>query len=218
MLEDLLSLLFPEHCIGCKKTGSSLCAICERTITTKPRALSSTVAALFDYRHPLVKKALWSLKYHRKRSLGKYFGLALYREFFKPLARKGQRRKGGQEEIVLVPVPASRKAVAMRGYNHAGIIAAAIQEAARGDGLTISLERTMLIKRRENARQVEARTREERKENVEDIFFVKNGKKITGKTVVLIDDVITTGATMGEARRALLPWKPKRVLAVAVAH
>jgi len=215
MWEDILLLLFPERCIGCNRAGSAICALCERTVSTKPRALSQHTAALFDYQHPLVKKALWALKYRRKRALGKYFGIALYREFFKPLARGG---KGTANDIVLVPIPASAKAVAMRGYNHSGVIATTIVEAGKADGLTLSLERNMLFKKRENPRQVEAMTKHEREKNVEHIFGVKNGKSVTGKIVVLIDDVTTTGATIRDARRALLAWKPKRVLAVVVAH
>ena len=215
MLKDLLLLLFPERCVGCNKTGSPLCALCERTITTRPQALSSTTAALFDYRHPLVKRALWALKYHRRRSLGKYFGIALYREFFKQLTRENTLNK---EEIVLIPVPASVKAVAMRGYNHSGVIASAIAEAGKEDGLSLRVEHKMLVKRRENARQVEARTKTEREKNVEHVFAVRNGERIAGKTVILIDDVVTTGATVKEARRALLPWKPKRILTIVVAH
>ena len=215
MWEDILLLLFPERCIGCNRAGSAICALCERTISTKPRALSQHTAALFDYQHPLVKKALWALKYRRKRALGKYFGIALYREFFNPLARGG---KGTANDIVLVPIPASAKAVAMRGYNHSGVIATTIVEAGKADGLTLSLERNLLFKKRENPRQVEAGTKHEREKNVEHIFGVKNGKSVTGKIVVLIDDVTTTGATIRDARRALLAWKPKRVLAVVVAH
>lgn len=215
MWNDLLLLLFPERCVGCNKTGSAMCALCERTITTRPHALSPTTAALFDYQNPLVKRALWALKYHRKRPLGKYFGLALYREFFKPLTRE---RKYADEEIILVPVPASAKAVAMRGYNHSGLIAAAIAEAGKEDGLSLRVENNMLVKKRENTRQVETRTKEERKENVADVFMVRHGERLTGKAVVLIDDVVTTGATVAAARRALLPWKPKRVLTIVVAH
>ena len=85
--EDILSMIFPERCIGCGRLGSALCAICERTIITKPKALSGTTAVLFDYHHPLIKKAIWALKYHRRSSLGRYFGTALYREFFKQLTR-----------------------------------------------------------------------------------------------------------------------------------
>ncbi len=215
MWEELLNAIFPERCIGCNKVGSALCAICERTITMKAVALSGTSAALFEYRNPLVKKAIWALKYKHRRSLGKYFGVALYREFFKQLAYGSKKTN---EEIILIPVPASRKAVAIRGYNHAGIIARMIVLSAKNDGLKLELCDDLLYKKREIPQQVSVRERKKRQENVENIFAVRRGEYLTGKTVVLIDDVITTGATMADAKRALKAFKPKRVLAIAVAH
>jgi ComF family protein len=214
MIEDLLALLFPEHCIGCNKAGSTLCAICERAVTSRPHALGSTTATLFDYKNPLVKKALWALKYHRKRSLGKYFGIALYREFFKPLAHGGKSTK----DILLVPIPSGSRADALRGYNHAAIIATAIAASAKADGLTLHLETKMLVKKHGAKRQVEAQTKAKRIKNISDAFNVRHGERITGKTVILIDDIVTTGATLKEARHVLAAWKPKRILAVAVAH
>src|SRR3989344_3587851 len=133
--EDLLTFIFPEHCIGCDRSGSALCAICERTITIKAIALSGTTAVLLDYQNPLVKKAIWALKYHRRRSIGRYFGNALYREFFKQLNRSGKHAK---EKIILIPIPGGKKAVAMRGYNHAAIISSAIAKCGQADGLQIS--------------------------------------------------------------------------------
>ncbi len=215
MWEEILNIIFPERCIGCGKQGSALCAICERMITTKPVALSGTSAALFNYQNPLVKKAIWALKYKRKKSLGKYFGTALYREFFKQLAYGSKKTN---ETIFVLPVPAGKKAVAIRGYNHAGVIARTIVECAKNDGLDLLLRTDFLYKRKEVPRQMTMSERSKRKENVENIFGVKNGEELRGKTVVLIDDVITTGATIADAKRALKEFKPKRILAIAVAH
>jgi ComF family protein len=215
MWEELLNIIFPERCINCNKQGALLCALCERTITTKPRALSSWVAVLFDYRNPLVKKSIWALKYHQKKALGKFFGTALYREFFKQLARDG---KNSTEEIVLIPIPASAKANTVRGYNHAHIIAKTIAQAAAGDGLSFAIEHAVLYKKRENMKQATVRERSKRKENVESVFAVRNGKILEGKTLILIDDVVTTGATITAAKHALKEYRPKRILAIAVAH
>ncbi len=212
---DLLSFVFPELCIGCGKSGNVLCAICERGITTKPMALSGSTAVLFDYHNPLIKKAIWALKYHRRRSLARYFGNALYREFFKKIATGG--RSTG-EEIVLIPIPGNKKAITMRGYNHAGLIASIIRDCGKPDGLVMTIEKNILYKRREVLQQVRARGKEGRKENVDGIFAIRNAEKIHGKTVILIDDVITTGATIKDARRAVKACLPKRVLAIAVAH
>lgn len=182
---------------------------------TRPQALSGTTAVLFDYKNPLVKKAIWALKYDRQSALGRYFGTALYREFFKQLTRGG---KLANEAIILLPIPAGRKALATRGYNHAAIIAQTIAKCGMADHLQIRMEQAILYKKRQNAQQAHARAKEEREENVRDIFGIRDGEKLRGKTVILIDDVITTGATMREARRTVKAWGPKRVLAIAVAH
>lgn len=213
--EDIFSFIFPERCIECGREGSAICAICERKITTKAVALSGTTAALFDYHNPLVKKAIWALKYHRKRAIGEYFGNALYREFFKQLLR-GQ--KLSKEEIILIPIPGGKKTVAMRGYNHAAIISNAIAKYGHADGMRISTDSNILYKKREIQQQVKARERKERERNVEDIFAVRHGEILRGKTVIIIDDVITTGATVKEARKAIKAYGPKRVLVLAVAH
>ena len=89
---------------------------------------------------------------------------------------------------------------------------------AKNDGLRLELCDDLLYKKRENPQQVSVRERKKRQENVENIFAVRGGEYLTGKTLVLIDDVITTGATMADAKRALKAFKPKRVLAIAVAH
>lgn len=215
MWEELLNMIFPERCINCAKQGSLLCAICERTITTKPRSLSGTTAVLFDYQNPLVKKAIWALKYHQKKALGKYFGIALYREFFKQLARDNKKNSG---EIILVPIPGSARAKRIRGYNHAAIIAKAIAHCAEDDGLVFAVATNLLYKKRENKQQAVVKGKSKRKENVEEVFAVRDGEQIYGKTIILIDDVITTGATITEAKHVLKAFGPKRILAIAVAH
>lgn len=215
LLDEILNIFFPERCISCAKQGSALCAICERNIITKPIALSKTTATLFDYQNPLVKKAIWALKYSKRRSLGRYFGTALYREFFKQLAY-GEKKT--TEEILIIPIPASFKALSTRGYNHAGVIAKTIVQNGKEDGLDLVLRDDLLFKKREVGPQAQTRRKSDRKKNVYHVFDIKNGETITGKTVILIDDVITTGATITEAKRVLKPHHPKRILALAVAH
>lgn len=212
--DTILSLVFPETCIGCGRSGNAICALCERSITMKPVALSKTTATLYDYRNPLVKKAIWALKYHRRRAVGAYFGTALYREFFKRLAHGSH----AGEEIILVPVPTGKRSIATRGYNHATIIARGVAAHAKKDGLDIRVYADLLTKEHGERRQVDAGGRRARRENIAGAFTIRRGDRITGKTVVIIDDVITTGATTGEARKALKEFDPKRVLAIGVAH
>lgn len=215
MWEKILDVFFPDRCVGCGRSGTMLCAFCERHIVRRPRALSPWSAALFEYRNTIVKKAIHALKYSGKKRIATYFGNALYREFLQPTLRNGRVR---DDMILLVPIPASRHAERLRGYNHAAAIAHAISAAAAADGFAIALDKRLLMKIRENDQQVTMRGKTARATNVANAFVVSTSFPHTEKTLILIDDVITTGATVGEARRALKVVGAKRVLALAVAH
>jgi len=215
MFERLLDIIFPDTCIGCARTGSVLCAMCERTINTRAEFIGNGYASLFDYHNPLVKQGIWSLKYDKKRSMGKYFGIALYREFFKDLLLDPAHER---ETIILIPIPLSKKSKRARGYNHTEIIANAIMQFAEADGLPVIVDTTILKKIKETMRQVETPGRIARYANLKGAFGVTNGERIKGHTIVLIDDVITTGTTFNEARNVLLRFAPSRVLGIAVAH
>lgn len=215
MWERILDILFPEECVGCSRPGNALCAFCERHIVRRPRALSPWSAALFEYRNVFVKKSVHALKYKGKRRIAAYFGNALYREFLKPALQSGRAKHG---EIILIPIPASRRKERLRGYNHAAMIARAMATAATADGFRVAVKENMLVKARENDPQVAMPGKTARAKNVAAVFRVQTPHALQGKTIILIDDVITTGATAREARRALRASGAKRVLALAVAH
>ncbi len=208
-------MLFPPQCIGCNRSGTTLCAICERTIHVKPQVLGNGTAALFEYRNPLVKKALWNLKYRHQREMGEYFGVALYREFFRDLLATPEHAR---LPIVLIPIPLTRKERRKRGYNHAEIIARAIEDYALADRLPIEVDVRTLKKARETKHQVDTVGKKEREENLKGVFVVADPRGIVGKTIVLIDDVITTGATMREAQETLRGAGAAKVLGIAAAH
>lgn len=214
MLEKLLAVLFPDTCIGCGRSGSALCAVCERNITTHPQAMPGNMGALFDYHHPMVKKAIVGLKYRSRKPLAEYFGVALYREFFKHLARDPRKTEEG---IMLVPIPAHVEGLRRRGFNHAELIARTISECAARDGFALPVE-LLLERNKETIHQVATKTKRQRLESQVGAFSARTGVRISGKTVILIDDVITTGATIRAAKDALRPLEPKRILAVAAAH
>ena len=118
----------------------------------------------------------------------------------------------------LIPIPGSIKGVSQRGYNHSAVIAHTIVESAKNDELKLSVREDVLYKKKEVQQQAKTESRRERSQNVENIFAVKHGDQLFEKTLILIDDVITTGATVADAKRALKVFKPKRILAISVAH
>lgn len=211
---ELIDAIFPEHCLACGRKGASLCAICERTIISRPMLHEDWLTTLFDYHQPIVKKAIQDLKYNHRRGVAEYFGNALYREFFSPLARKPK----DAENIVLVPIPGGAEGNTKRGYNHAAQIAEAVAAIAHKSGFKIQCELDVIYKTKEVGRQAASSGRSAREKNVAGVFAVRNPEKIFGKHVVLVDDVMTTGETMHAAKDILLAAGAKKVIGMAVAH
>lgn len=212
LFEEIIAALFPQMCVACGKKGSALCAICERGVCVRPRVMGEGIVALFEYHQPIVKKAITEFKYGNKKALGAYFGTALYREFFAPLSKQKDA-----PEIILVPVPTGNKGEEKRGYNHTAEIARGITKAGRAFGVRMSVA-PVLAKRKGVLAQVAAGDPSMRKRNMQSALRVTDRLAVRGKHVVIIDDVITTGATMREAIRACEAAGAGRVVAIAVAH
>ncbi|MFT7507167.1 MAG: competence protein ComFC [Acidimicrobiales bacterium] len=117
-------------------------------------------------------------------------------------------------EAILVPVPLSAKRKRERGYNQVSVV---IQQA----NLRAILVENILMRKKHTIPQTSL-ARTERLQNVTNAFGISNHKialeKISGKHIVLIDDVTTTGATLEEAKAALLPLQPASVTCIALAH
>ncbi len=126
-----------------------------------------------------VKKLIPDLKYEGKKYIAEIFGNVLSELYF----------ESGFDCDFCVFVPMSDERATSRGYNHALLIA---KEFSRLSG--VPLRRDVIVKSRETIQQMRL-SREERQENLKGSFAIKNRKEIIGKRVLLIDDVMTTGAT-----------------------
>ncbi len=190
MLAALLDLVLPRDCAGCRAPGSTLCPACRDELragpwqhhpTPSPPGLPPVVAAAVY--GGVVRAALLAHKERGRTTLAGPLGAALAdaAAVFGP-------------SVVLVPVPSDPSAVRARGHDHARRLA---REAARRCGVRTT---SLLVGVRRVADQsgLDAGTRVA---NLSGALGVR--RPVAGLRVVLVDDVVTTGATLSEAARAL---------------
>ncbi|HEX7286865.1 MAG TPA: ComF family protein [Candidatus Angelobacter sp.] len=119
------------------------------------------------------------------------------------------------EPLLVVPVPLWPGKREARGFNQAEEIARSFLR-SRG-GTSIQLDTTSLVRRRDTASQT-GLTRRQRRANMRGAFAVSRPDKVRGRTVLVIDDVMTTGTTAGECARVLRRAGAKEVFVATVAR
>ncbi len=210
----LLDILFPVKCLGCKMKNEILCDNCVFKIRLAERETDKNIIAMFDYRDPLVKKVIWELKYHHKRYLGEKLGQLLYEFLIEDISDMKIDVSG--RSIYVIPVPISNKKTKVRGYNQALAIAKGFCNFR--DMEVFELKDKVVIKKIDNIPQAKITNRKRRLENVRGVFDIKNEDIIKGRTIIVIDDVTTTGGTIAEIMKILKKAGAKKVVGFAVAH
>lgn len=213
LIATALDLLFPRKCVGCKKGHTLLCDQCSRMIKRELYTPDDSTYAYFSYHDPIIKDSLWNLKYKGRYGYGKVLGKLLYDEVWESISEKRQFHRFDSPIIVTIPV--SKKRLRLRGYNHVALIAKGFASLNPSE---CKLANNVLEKFRETRRQAEIKVRKERLANLKNSFRVVNPDIITGRNIILIDDVTTTGATFEEATRALKKAGARKILRFALAH
>lgn len=210
MLSGLMTLLFPPKCILCRKLLSKqetdLCHKCraEAPIYTKPKNKPSFLARW---------TAVWYYKDNPRKSILRYkFGNARsYAGAYGRLLAMKLQTEDLHECDILTWVTTGPRRRWKRGFDHVQSIAESVAEE-----LGIPLTKT-LIKMRRTRVQSSLSDSAQRKANVLGAYKVICPETIAGKKILLLDDVLTTGATASECARTLLTAGAKEINFAAVA-
>lgn len=201
--------MFPKYCLGCKKHGVSICNECLDNVVPAKQCPEPYMRACFSYKDPVINSLIRKIKFRHQFELSEGIVRPL-----SDLVMEICEEILGKFEICLVPIPSNSMRVWKRGFDQSLLIASKIS-------VRTSIPLIKVLERSTNSKKLSPQSslsRRGRLANMSGAFEIKNEYLIKGKFVILVDDVITTGSTVQEARKLLVAAGAKKVFAVALAH
>jgi ComF family protein len=209
LINDFLSLIYPRRCEACgghlMGHEAFICTYCKLNLPKSGyhhhpnNRLAMALGGRIPLQHAMsfylfeksgrVQKLIHAVKYQEQKELGAFLGKLYAEELLKNEALQGI-------DLVL-PIPLHRKKLKARGFNQSEWFAKGLSE-----GLSRQMDSVSLVRVTETSTQTKKK-KYQRWENVEGIFELKDSESLKNKHVLLVDDVITTGATLEAAWLAL---------------
>lgn len=202
LLKDLFYTLFPDLCLACNKepksSKASFCIECmlempytdhffqkdnDATKHFKGRINVHHAAALLIFREgSIVQNMLHNLKYKGRKEIGEILGEIAGKKYLESVFF--------EIPDLIIPVPVHPKKILRRGYNQSSVFGKAVATA-----IGVEMRTDILVKQIWSESQT-GKSRTERVANVDEVFILNIKEEISGRHVLLVDDVITTGATI----------------------
>lgn len=224
LFSDTIHLFYPHVCTGC---GSDLVSVhnllCLNCIETLPQTkfakhaanpiekifwgrlpLAAAHSEFYFSKESLIQHLIHQLKYKNNQQIGFYLGQCMG----KSLLESNRFNKLD----AIIPLPLYPDKQRKRGYNQAAVIANGVSEI-----LNIPVINNCIIRQKQTATQTK-KHRTERWQNVSDSFAINNKNTLTGKNLLLVDDVITTGATLEACGTIMLSIENVIVSIATLAH
>jgi len=204
---SILDIFFPNNCELCQKHLTHkevfICLECKFNLPYIDRHMQMLesiqkifwgridiehVYSVYNYQKGTnTQKILHAIKYHGKTKLAIHMGEII-----------GSQLPKNKMINVIIPIPLHPKKLKKRGYNQSLLLAEGIQ---KSNGITIA---TNFVHRIKINKSQTAFSKYDRWENVRTIFEVKNAEELKNKHILLVDDVLTTGATIEACAAAIL--------------
>lgn len=224
LINDFISLIYPKTCMACGKSlyknENCLCTYClyhlpktnfhlekdnevERVFWGRVR-IESAASFLYFSKGGKVQKIMHKLKYKGRQEIGVFLGEQYGLELLNSDTFKNID--------IIIPVPLHKMKLKKRGYN---------QSEKFAEGLSLSMKKpvsTDNLYRKIFSETQTKKTRYKRWQNVESIFDIKNPELLKSKHILLVDDVITTGATMEACVNVLKKVEDIKISIASIAY
>lgn len=231
LVKDILDIIYPKHdnCLLCKaelkkNRGLQICGYCRSmlrplredvcqvcgrpvksgsgkcTECSNGKVYFKGAASVFEF-SGLIQEAIYRLKYDGEADLALLLGAFMAEKFVE---------KGWDADLI-IPVPLHPVRLSERGFNQSYLLS---KEIGRECGIDVSdriLQRVVYTKSQVSL------SRLERMLNVKNAFRADNGDDIRNRSILIVDDIMTTGATLNECSKAISMYNPKNIYCLAAA-
>ena len=208
LLEKVLEYIFLPSCGVCGKLGEGyLCKECEKelnkyTINCNDFKQKTDILHIFQYKE-LIRKLIIQYKFNNKSYL--------YKTFCEFIVKNKKAFDFIKSYDIIIPVPMHNRKKALRGYNQSELIAKELAKTAK-----IKIFTDVLIKTKNNKVQ-SSLNKQDRKNNVKDVYKLVKKEKIYNKKVLIFDDIYTTGATIEACKKEILTANVKSIRILTLA-
>lgn len=212
VINYILDLVYPRKCVFCGKVieKRDICNECRGKLPyTRGDEVSQKIPFITECVSPLFYDDMVRKSFLRYKFSGVQAYAVRYGKF---MAECVENNLDYSTVDVISCVPLSKKRQRSRGYNQARLLAKEISAS-----LDIP-EKELLKKIKDNPAQSRTKNAKERLTNVSGVYSLQSGSDVDGKTVLLVDDIITTGATLSECARILRRAGAEKVFAVTLAR
>ncbi len=223
-IDPVFWLYFPKNCPACGRPlrlfGANICGRCSQNLPETHffeapgnpiekifygrLPISAGAAAWYFHKNSALQALLFQLKYKSNEDVGLFIG--------KQMGALLAASERFDTIDALIPVPLHPQALSKRGFNQAALICEGIGQVWHKPVFTGAITRT------KHTNTQTKQNRAVRWENMENAFSIKDPTSIAGKHLLLIDDVITTGATIEACGKTLLSVKDVKVSVAAAAY
>lgn len=230
LFDTVLSAIAPHVCIGCGREGSVLCGNCLHSAGEPPASRCAGCKRLTENYKTCRSCRSW-LNIHAVYVSTIYEGM--YEQLIHAYKFDVQRQAAlpiasimsaiplevqvpGETPLVLCPLPTATSRVRQRGFDHAKVLARAyVRQLSQSSEKNVRVQH--VLDRQSNVRQLGS-SRSERIKQMKGEFFISDASAVREKTVLLLDDVMTTGASLAAAAETLKASGAKRVYAIVFAQ